>query len=152
MILAAGKARYLAAVLIAAIFFGCDRPLQSMNSIQIEIDLFSGRPNPGWTLTDAEATELRDLLARASVTSFTPMQEGLGYRGFLIHGMGSGGMAGHVRVFQGLILREGSHADQAWRDEAGAESWLHRLAVVRGYGDLLADEESPTTHGDQRTR
>jgi len=55
------------AVLIAAFFFGCDRPVQSMNSIQVEIDTFSGRPNPGWTLTDAETTELRGC-SRAPVT------------------------------------------------------------------------------------
>ena len=123
-----------------------------MNSIQVEIDTFSGRPNPGWTLTDAETTELRGLLSRAPVTSTTPQQDGLGYRGFLIHGMEGSGLTATLRVYRGLILREGGNTQQAWIDESGAESWLRRAAAIRGFGDLLVDEDSSTTRSGQRTR
>ena len=51
--------------------------------ITVEVDLFSGRPNPRWPLTEAEARDLAALLAGRSDSSSAPPP--LGYRGFVIH-------------------------------------------------------------------
>lgn len=50
--------------------------------VEIELDVFSGRPNPSWTLDDDAAAEL---LARLGDAPRPPPPGHLGYRGFLVH-------------------------------------------------------------------
>jgi hypothetical protein len=53
--------------------------------ITVELDIFSAKPNPVWTLTDTEAKELIDrVLANPSLTDPPKSSGGLGYRGFII--------------------------------------------------------------------
>jgi hypothetical protein len=57
----------------------------------VELDIFSGRPNPRWTLEPAEEAELVERLLDRSVP-ITPMNvtDGkLGYRGFLVRATGA---------------------------------------------------------------
>lgn len=49
--------------------------------MQVEIDLFSGRPNPVWDLTAAEVSELKARLDSLPAGAPTAMPEVLGYRG-----------------------------------------------------------------------
>jgi hypothetical protein len=58
----------------------------------VELDIFSGRPNPRWSLSESENAELARLIESlqpaASPPSLTP--PGLGYRGFRLRdGTGS---------------------------------------------------------------
>jgi hypothetical protein len=53
-------------------------------TMQVEIDLFSGRPNPAWELTAAEVSELKARLATLPTGSPVAMPEVLGYRGLHI--------------------------------------------------------------------
>ena len=53
-------------------------------TMQVEIDLFSGRPNPTWELTAAEVSELKARLATLPTGSPVAMPEVLGYRGLHI--------------------------------------------------------------------
>ena len=50
-------------------------------TMQVEIDLFSGRPNPVWELTEAEVSELKARLDALPTGSPIAMPEVLGYRG-----------------------------------------------------------------------
>src|SRR5512146_409836 len=47
--------------------------------LQVEVDLFSGRPNPQWIITDADAT--RELLETVSRTPGVAAKPGTGYQG-----------------------------------------------------------------------
>jgi hypothetical protein len=50
----------------------------------VELDIFSGRPNPRWRLDEAGAAELGELHHRLEVAAARPTEPpGLGYRGFL---------------------------------------------------------------------
>ncbi|MCP3802763.1 hypothetical protein NLX83_26160 [Allokutzneria sp. A3M-2-11 16] len=49
--------------------------------MEIELDVFSGVPNPRWTLSGAEARRLVALLPATP----EPEREGLGFRGFVLH-------------------------------------------------------------------
>lgn len=50
----------------------------------VELDAFSGRPNPSWQLDEARAGELVELHRRLTATTERPPEPpGLGYRGFL---------------------------------------------------------------------
>lgn len=50
----------------------------------VELDIFSGRPNPRWELDEPVAQEVRELQHRLKVaTDRPPEPPGLGYRGFV---------------------------------------------------------------------
>ena len=66
----------------------------------VELDVFSGRPNPRWELDDRASQELRQLQGRLTKARETPPEPpGLGYRGFL-YGDGERVLAyrGYVRT------------------------------------------------------
>jgi hypothetical protein len=82
---------------------------------EVELDLYSGRPNPRFALDDATEVELAGRLARLPPSAGPlSLREGLGYRGFRIRG-GSGARFAEVAVSDGVV----------WvLDKAGAERWF----------------------------
>jgi len=53
--------------------------------MRVELEVFSGRPNPAWELSEQEASELARLHALLGHSpSDRPLPEGLGYRGFRV--------------------------------------------------------------------
>jgi hypothetical protein len=51
----------------------------------VELDLFSGRPNPTWELDDRSAQQLAQLIESLPPTHLPPPEPpGLGYRGFRV--------------------------------------------------------------------
>jgi hypothetical protein len=72
--------------------------------MRIDVDLFSGRPNPGWELSPEQARIVRELVARLT-PSPTPREayDGLGYRGFVLTEDGRS-----ISVFrEDVLLEEG---------------------------------------------
>jgi len=65
----------------------------------VELDVFSGRPNPRWELDEPSSQKLRHLQSRLSRARETPPEvPGLGYRGFLYPNTD-----GHVRAYRGYV-------------------------------------------------
>ncbi len=60
---------------------------------KIELDIYSGRPNPSWVLTDAESNELiqRLLATPALISPVDDLSLGLGYRGYVVTALFDGG-------------------------------------------------------------
>ena len=54
------------------------------SSVVVELDIFSGMPNPTWTLTELEADHLVKRLAALPRAPARPWQGNLGYRGFVV--------------------------------------------------------------------
>jgi hypothetical protein len=90
---------------------------------EVELDIFSGRPNPRWTLDEREEAELIERMLDRTVPFVAPMDTDgyLGYRGFVVRASGAGaaklsaaGLPTTFRVRDGL----GQSID------LGAESWL----------------------------
>lgn len=53
--------------------------------MQVQIDLFSGQPNPSWDLTEAEVLELLDRIdSLPARTAVGERPDGLGYRGLRV--------------------------------------------------------------------
>ena len=52
--------------------------------VEVELDIFSGMPNPTWVLTDAEADSFVKRLAAAPPGPATELSGNLGYRGFIV--------------------------------------------------------------------
>ncbi len=58
--------------------------------MQVEVDLFSGRPNPTWELGTAESSEVLALLHGLPTSSCGPEPEALGFRGFVLTDLETG--------------------------------------------------------------
>src|SRR5688572_17801214 len=107
------------------------------SDVTVELDAFSGRPNPEWTLSSAEAAELAALLrGLPALSDSTPPEAPLGYRGFWVRN--PGGEQGIPE--RSYVSREGIvqvfDDDQRWRGFDGAEgveAWLIELARERGF-------------------
>ena len=98
--------------------------------MEIELDAFSGRPNPVWTLTDEEARELQALLAAATEPVAAP-SEALGYRGFVVRAAAD---SPPRRVYAGRV-----QSGTAYRaDTRDAEAWLIRYATAQGFAAVFA--------------
>jgi len=76
----------------------------------VELDLFSGRPNPRWELDDRSATALRRLQSTLRPADRAPAEPpGLGYRGFsYVDGAESGrAYKGYVRTRRAVLADPG---------------------------------------------
>jgi hypothetical protein len=74
---------------------------------EVELDVFSGVPNPAWALTDAESVEFGRRLSTLPRGSPAALTGKLGYRGLVVrhtHGAATRLVhvqSGHVRVDEG---------------------------------------------------
>ena len=57
----------------------------SKANVEVELDVFAGRPNPTWKLPEDLSGRLIREAAQLQVIENLEMFEGLGYRGFLLH-------------------------------------------------------------------
>jgi len=65
----------------------------------VELDVFSGRPNPRWELDEPRSQKLRQLQGRLKVSSRAHAEPpGLGYRGFWYSDA-----TGRVRAYRGYV-------------------------------------------------
>lgn len=114
--------------------------------ITITIDMYSGRPNPTWELSDTEAKKLTDLLAlqREPAKAAIPFHMGhLGYRGIKITTTPHAGAALSARVFDGAV----HHFGEGFISGADADSTLEQFLlgtapahISRREVDLIAGE------------
>jgi len=108
--------------------------------MRVEIDIFSGRPNPAWELTEAERTELERRMASLRPSPRLPIDFPLGYRGFLVHDPGrTEGLPGQIRVWRGTVTFTEAGLDIVYDDVNGIEEWLMLEAGKHGYGELLRE-------------
>lgn len=100
----------------------------SMTTVHIQIDLYSGRENPEWTLGEMDAAEfLRRVatLAPTSTSTSFPSQE-LGYRGLRVSVIANGRKRRYV-IGEGLVSMEASvgFAPRRFRDaNRSLEIWM----------------------------
>lgn len=108
--------------------------------MRVEADLFSGRPNPAWTLDADEAADLADLLRLLPPGGAAPEPPGLGYRGMVARGVEQvlpGCTA--LRAFRGAASAECGGAPRVYADPGRAlERWLVETARRRLDPDLFA--------------
>lgn len=111
-------------------------PTSDVNQpVTVELDIYSGRPNPRWKLTAPERTEIGKRLQNLTVLPTLPaVPDNLGYRGFLVH-YPNGTI--EVRVYHGIILiTKAGHID-AYQDSHALEKWLKEQAHAHGEDDIL---------------
>ena len=109
-------------------------------TIDVELDIFSGRVNPSWTLAGEPARTLRQKLAELSPSPVSPEPDHLGYRGFVLHVP-----EGRWRIWNGkATLFPAPHPSGArgYQDDQQVEEWLMSLAEQLGHGPTIERSRS----------
>lgn len=100
--------------------------------VEVELDVYSGRPNPTWVLSAEDSAELRRRIDALPATTGSAPAGNLGYRGFLCR-LAEG--AAPARVRQVVALPDGSTRDAAGR---ALERWLLDTGRPRLSADVIA--------------
>ncbi|HEX8903369.1 MAG TPA: hypothetical protein VF771_00860 [Longimicrobiaceae bacterium] len=98
--------------------------------MRVEADLFSGRPNPTFTLDAEQAATLATLLRGLPAGGQRREPPGLGYRGFVIRDAGDA-LPGctTLRAFHGIVTAECGAESRDLADPAQTvERWLLDVA------------------------
>ncbi|MCA8882118.1 MAG: hypothetical protein KDA73_19670 [Rhodobacteraceae bacterium] len=106
--------------------------------MRVELDLFSGRPNPGWTLTAAEGAELEAMTASLPIMVKPPPRfDGLGYRGIVVRKPADPGWS--LVAFRDTVRVRSEKGSEVRADpDAAVERWLLRKAGDAVDPDMLA--------------
>ena len=123
----------------AVVLSACSDTLSiDLSNTTVELDAFSGLPNPRWQLTESEEHALEKRLQNLPPTEPGAMPDVLGYRGFLI--IDGNGVQQRITVTRnGFIIRHQNSGDRWYEDKHGAEAYLMQTAQARGYGSVLAN-------------
>ena len=100
--------------------------------MEVELDAFSGRPNPQWRLPSHRSSEVLSKIGSLPKTQRLPPKPGLGYRGFILHEDDRS-----IRVFAGIVQIQERGATQSYLDTAGIEVELARDASQRGFEEVV---------------
>ncbi|HEX6347633.1 hypothetical protein [Umezawaea sp.] len=87
---------------------------------EVELDVFSGRPNPTWSLPDAQASTFRERVDGLPAATSGQVANNLGYRGFIVR-------AGDevVLVQKGVVQKtRGETTEYAADPNRDLERWL----------------------------
>jgi hypothetical protein len=91
---------------------------------EVELDIFSGMPNPTWILTDAEGESFVKRLAALGPSSSSGLSGNLGYRGFIVQCM-QGDYLQLIRVQKGTVqIADGATEVYASDKNRELERWL----------------------------
>ena len=116
-------------------------------SLAVSLGLYSGRPDPSWTLTDAQSAELTRLLGSLPSAFGDPAEGGLGYHGFYIV-PGEAGRADRTLVaYRGAVADLGS-GSRPYRLDAKRTVERYLLETGRPY---LSATEVEAVETDLRT-
>jgi hypothetical protein len=80
----------------------------SGGTMRVQIDMFSGRPNPSWEITAQEADQVRAAFRQLPERSASARSERLGYRGLIVHGDGVRDLGlTRILIGGGVVIAEG---------------------------------------------
>ena len=107
----------------------------------VSLDVFSGRPNPVWTLSPADTGALRKLLDRLAASSCPSLPAQLGYRGFVVQFSSESRSTGDgLRAYQGSVWQ-----GNPWTEDAAnlcrsdTEREVERALLASGRAELDSD-------------
>jgi hypothetical protein len=91
---------------------------------EVELDIFSGMPNPTWVLTNADADNFVKKLSALPQAPAKELSGNLGYRGFIIQCI-QGADAQLIRIQNGTVhISEGVTTIHAYDEDRELERWL----------------------------
>lgn len=100
---------------------------------EVEIDVFSGRPNPRWKLSRSEVIELQNRIKALRQPTAAPPVPALGFRGFVVRL----GILSAVVFAKRVIVSLGKSQQSVFVDTQGIQELLGRQAARHGFSKLL---------------
>jgi hypothetical protein len=91
--------------------------------VEVELDIFSGMPNPTWVLTAAEADGFAQRLAQLPATSAGQLPGHLGYRGFIVR-VTEGVRTQEIRIWAGAVHVSDGPGIRAADKDRELERWV----------------------------
>jgi hypothetical protein len=101
--------------------------------MEIELDAFSGRPNPTWVASPEQAASVSRALTSLRDAPAPPEPGHLGYRGFIIRQRGM-----QARVYGGHVSVTTDDTSRTFADSAGLEQLLIADANQRGFAGVIS--------------
>lgn len=103
--------------------------------MRVEMDVYSGRPNPTWTLTKEEGEELTKRIAALPQASTGSVSDALGYRGLVVTPSNSDAAGfNSMTLSRGIVVMERPQGEQKLLDAGrNVERWLFQTG--RGHID-----------------
>ena len=100
-------------------------PVPARWTAQVELDVFSGRPNPSWALSDAETDTFMLMAAALSPTAEQAYPGRLGYRGLGVTLRAASGGEVIWRVWDHVAQRTSGATSAYYADpEQALQKWL----------------------------
>ena len=106
---------------------------EGANPLEIELDAFSGRPNPTWIASPERSAAMSRALSSLPDAPGRPEPDHLGYRGFILRQQGL-----RARVYGGHVTVTANGATRTFVDSAGLEQQLIADASQRGFAGVAA--------------
>jgi hypothetical protein len=105
--------------------------------MEVELQVFSGRPNPKWVMSGAQATDMLKRIRSLRTAANEVRAPDLGFRGFIVR------YAETVCcIYRRRVTLTVASAKRTYQDTTGVESALRQQAVRRGFQSLLdADDK-----------
>ena len=126
--------RSIGALLLVLAACGGESLSVNLSAPIVELDVFSGRPNPRWQLSAEEGADLENRLGGLPQTDPAEIPAPLGYRGFRIQDENDLNI---TVATNGLVVVHSNSGDKFYRDTKNVEGWLKAEAEVRGYGRVV---------------
>jgi hypothetical protein len=123
--------------------------------VEVELDVFSGRPNPRWRLSTEQIDRVRGQLRElAPISGLVPADlqgpPGLGYRGFMIANLGQDReIPRQFRVYGSVATVLEPDKETYYRGAEGIEETLLEHARRLGYGELIDQLRTASTSSEQ---
>jgi hypothetical protein len=131
-------------------------PNDQENTIEVMLNLYSGRPNPTWMLSKRQIEELHRLIEASNQEchELGSAPPGLGYTGFVLTNRHQlGGIPYRLKVYGGMLAmtaefstgKEDKKRDEPifYTDTQGLESWLLEQAREHGYTEAIEKMAGP---------
>lgn len=116
---------------------------QESDGVWLELDVFSGFPNPFWRLPDKYAAELEGLLRDLETSVDATGVRQLGYRGFVVRNIGEEfQIPEFVRIRRGVVELHSRGESSFFADTPGLEAWALNVRLLRNgeFPDMLREE------------
>ncbi|HSG40370.1 MAG TPA: hypothetical protein VLE27_12090 [Thermoanaerobaculia bacterium] len=106
-------------------------------TVEVELDIFSGRPNPAWKLSEEEASQFLGMLYELPGAEAQPDEGKLGYRGFVVSFKDPQGQVATARIHEGTVERSAGGSTEYFADkDRKLERWLLQASASRLSPDL----------------